>query len=93
MRGANGYNPLAFVRAVQKIYDRPIVLAGGINDGIALRAAITLGCDLGYMGTRFIATVESMAVDGYKAMLVSAGLDDIMLTSAFTGLPTNKLRP
>ena len=86
-------NPLAFVRAVQKIYDGPIVLAGGINDGVALRAAITLGCDLGYIGTRFIATVESMAVDGYKAMLVSAGLDDIMLTSAFTGLPTNKLRP
>ena len=92
--GQTGWaNPFAFVRAVREIYGGPIVLAGGINDGIALRAAITLGCDLAYMGTRFIATRESMAVDGYKAMLVSAGLDDIMLTSAFTGLPTNKLRP
>ena len=92
--GQTGWaNPFAFVRAVREIYGGPIVLAGGINDGIALRAAITLGCDLAYMGTRFIATDESMAVDGHKAMLVSAGLDDIMLTSAFTGLPTNKLRP
>ena len=92
--GQTGWaNPFAFVRAVREIYGGPIVLAGGINDGIALRATITLGCDQAYMGTRFIATRESMAVAGYKAMLVSAGLDDIMLTSAFTGLPTNKLRP
>ena len=92
--GQTGWaNPFAFVRAVRQIYDGPIVLAGGVNDGIALRAARTLGCDLAYMGTRFIATHESMAVDRYKAMLVSAGLDDVMLTSAFTGLPTNKLRP
>ena len=92
--GQTGWaNPFAFVRAVREIYDGPIVLAGGVNDGIALRATKTLGCDLAYMGTRFIATRESMAADGYKDMLVSAGLDDVMLTSAFTGLPTNKLRP
>ena len=92
--GQTGWaNPFAFVRAVREIYGGPIVLAGGVNDGIALRAAKTLGCDLAYMGTRFIATRESMAVVGYKAMLISSGLDDVMLTSAFTGLPTNKLRP
>jgi hypothetical protein len=33
-----------------------VVLAGGVADGVALRAAIVLGCDLAYMGTRFIAT-------------------------------------
>ena len=92
--GQTGWaNPFAFVRAVREIYDGPVVLAGGISDGIALRAAIALGCDLAYMGTRFIATRESMAVAGYKDMLVSSTLDDIMLTSAFTGLPASKLRP
>jgi nitronate monooxygenase len=92
--GQTGWaNPFAFVRAVREIYDGPVVLAGGISDGTALRAAIALGCDLAYMGTRFIATRESMAVAGYKDMLVSSTLDDIMLTSAFTGLPANKLRP
>ncbi len=45
------------------------------------------------MGTRFIATTESLAADGYKQMLVDSALDDVMLTSAMTGLPTNMLRP
>ena len=92
--GQTGWaNPFAFVRAVCEIFDGPVVLSGGISDGVALKAAITLGCDLAYMGTRFIATQESMAVSGYKEMLVSSSLDDVMLSSAFTGLPASKLRP
>src|SRR4051794_3378085 len=59
--GQTGWlKPFAFVRAVRRIFDGPVVLAGGISDGQALAAAIALGCDLGYMGTRFIATTESM---------------------------------
>eukprot|EP01034_Spumella_vulgaris_P020778 gene20778-26642_t len=45
------------------------------------------------MGTRFIATRESLAKDAYKEMLVSSRLDDVLLTRAFTGLETNMLRP
>ena len=92
--GQTGWaNPFAFVRAVREIYEGPVVLAGGVSDGVALRAAMTLGCDLAYMGTRFIATQESMAVQAYKDMLVTSSLDDVILTSAFTGLPSSKLRP
>ena len=92
--GQTGWlNPFAFVRAVRAFFDGPIVLAGGISDGHALRAAQVLGCDLAYMGTRFIATRESMADSRYKAMLVEASADDILLTRAFTGLETNMLRP
>jgi nitronate monooxygenase len=69
------------------------VLAGGICDGFALRAAQVLGCDLAYMGTKFIATRESMADERYKQMLVDSTADDILLTTAFTGLQTNMLRP
>jgi nitronate monooxygenase len=86
-------NSLAFVRAVRAIFDGPIVMAGGIIDGRALWAAQVLGCDLAYMGTRFIATRESMAPDAYKQMLVESTMDDVMLTRAFTGLDTNMLRP
>ncbi|MET0460919.1 MAG: nitronate monooxygenase [Ilumatobacteraceae bacterium] len=86
-------NPLAFARAVRQIYDGPLVLAGGISDGVALRAAVALGCDLAYMGTRFIATVESTAGAAYKQMLVDSDADDVMLTTAFTGLRTNMLKP
>jgi nitronate monooxygenase len=45
------------------------------------------------MGTKFIATRESLAKDAYKAMLVNSRLDDVLLTKAFTGLATNMLRP
>jgi nitronate monooxygenase len=92
--GQTGWlNPFVFVRAVRAFFDGPLVLAGGISDGHALRAAQALGCDLAYMGTKFIATSESMADDRYKQMLVASSADDILLTKAFTGLQTNMLRP
>jgi nitronate monooxygenase len=92
--GQTGWlNPLAFARAVRAEYDGPLVLAGGVSDGVALRAAQVLGCDLAYMGTRFIATRESLAADAYRQMLVEASADDVLLTRAFTGLPTSILVP
>jgi nitronate monooxygenase len=92
--GQTGWlNPFVFVRAVRQFFQGPIVLAGGISDGHALRAAEALGCDLAYMGTKFIATRESMADQRYKDMLVASSADDILLTRAFTGLQTNMLRP
>jgi nitronate monooxygenase len=92
--GQTGWlNPIAFVRAVRAFYAGPLVLAGGISDGQALLAAEVLGCDLAYMGTKFIATRESLAKDAYKDMLVAGTADDILLTRAFTGLETNMLRP
>jgi nitronate monooxygenase len=92
--GQTGWaNGVAFVRAVRSFYDGPIVLAGGVSDGNAVFAAEVLGCDLCYMGTKFIATKESMAAAEYKAMLVSSQIDDILLSKAFTGLETNMLIP
>lgn len=95
--GAGGHtgwlNPLAFVRAVRGFFDGPVVLAGGLSDGVALKAATVLGCDLGSMGTRFISTRESLATLPYKQMLTESSLDDVMTTRAFTGLPANFLRP
>jgi nitronate monooxygenase len=92
--GQTGWvNGFSFVRAVRSFWDGPIVLAGGVSDGHAVFAAEVLGCDLSYMGTRFIATEESMAVDEYKQMLVTSELDDVLLSRAFTGLETNTLIP
>jgi nitronate monooxygenase len=92
--GQTGWlNPFAFVRAVRDFFDGPLVLAGGISDGRALRAAEVLGCELAYMGTKFIATDESLADARYKDMIVRSNADDILLTRAFTGLQTNMLRP
>jgi nitronate monooxygenase len=92
--GQTGWlNPFAFARAARRMFDGVIVLAGGVSDGYALAAARVLGCDLAYMGTRFIATRESMASDAYRRMLVDASMDDVLLTSSFTGLPANMLAP
>ncbi len=90
--GQTGWmNGFAFVRAVRAFFDGPLILAGGVSDGTALHAAEVLGCDLAYMGTRFIATPESLASDWYKQMVVDSSLDDILLTRAFTGLQTSML--
>ena len=92
--GQTGWvNPFAFVRAVRTFWDGILVMAGGMADGQAIAAAQMLGCDLAYMGTKFIATRESLAKDAYKEMLVRSRLDDVLLTRAFTGLETNMLRP
>jgi nitronate monooxygenase len=92
--GQTGWvNPFAFVRAVRRLWDGIVVMAGGMADGRAVAAAELLGCDLAYMGTKFIATRESLAKPAYKEMLVDARLDDVKLTRAFTGLETNMLRP
>ncbi|NGO54676.1 NAD(P)H-dependent flavin oxidoreductase [Allomesorhizobium camelthorni] len=91
--GQTGWlNGLSFVRAVRSIYDGPVGLAGGLSDGNALWAARVLGCDFGMMGTRFIATHESLAPQGHKQMVVDSGIDDILLTKAINGFDANYLR-
>ena len=92
--GQTGWaNGMSFVRAVRKMYDGPLVLAGGISDGHALLSAPVLGCELGLMGTRFIATQEAMADPRYKTMLIDSGIDDIQLTRGISGIDANFLRP
>ncbi|MGR3322427.1 MAG: NAD(P)H-dependent flavin oxidoreductase [Pseudooceanicola sp.] len=92
--GQTGWaNPFSFVRAVRSFFDGPVVLSGGLTDGVSLRAARVLGADLGYMGTRFIAARESMAEPDYKTMLADCTLDDVVTTRTFTGLPANFLKP
>ncbi|MCD6671374.1 MAG: nitronate monooxygenase [Burkholderiaceae bacterium] len=95
--GAGGHtgwaNGISFVRAVRSMWAGLLVLAGGISDGAALWAARVMGCDVGLMGTRLIATGESMAVHDYKAMLVDSKLDDVALTRGVSGLDANFLRP
>jgi len=92
--GQTGWaNGLSFVRAVRKLYDGPLVLAGGISDGHALWAARALGCELGLMGTRFIATREATADERYKQMLIDSDIDDIQLTRGISGIDANFLRP
>ncbi|WP_240613644.1 NAD(P)H-dependent flavin oxidoreductase [Pueribacillus theae] len=95
--GAGGHTGtitgFAFVEAVRQFWDGIIVLAGGISSGKSILSAQTLGANLVYMGTSFIASEESMANIEYKKMLTEAKFDDIISTNAFTGVYANMLKP
>jgi len=94
--GAGGHTGqtagFAFAPAVREMFDGTIVLGGGIGSGRAVRAARMLGADLAYLGTRLIACEESLAVPGYKQMLIEARADDIVTSAALTGIPANWLK-
>ena len=94
--GAGGHtgplSPFAFVDAVREFWDGPLILGGGIASGRGIRAAEALGADLAYLGTRFLASRESLAADGYKQMVIDSSVDDIVCSDAITGVAANWLR-
>ena len=49
-----------------------VVAAGGIGDGRGLAAALALGADGAWVGTRFVATHEAHAHDRYRRRVVEA---------------------
>lgn len=90
--GQTGWaNAFAFTRAARDEFDGMVVLAGGVSDGAGILAARVLGADLAYLGTRFIATTESLAPAAYRAGVVAASLDDVATTTQVTGLAANVL--
>lgn len=95
--GAGGHagrlNPFALVNELRAMFDGPLVLAGAITNGSGVLAAQAMGCDAAYIGTRFIATRESLAVDRYKQMLVESSAEDIVYTPFFSGVAGSYLKP
>ena len=93
--GAGGHggtqNPMSLVAEVKSFYDKTILLAGCISTGTDIAAAMQMGADLAYMGTRFINTSESHAPDAYKDMIVTSGASDITYTAAISGVSANFL--
>lgn len=93
--GAGGHggtlNPFAFVNEVKSFYDGTVVLAGAMSEGGSVLAARAIGADLAYLGTRFIASHESMANPLHKQMLVEATSADILYTPFFSGAYGNYL--
>ncbi len=78
---------------VDAVGDRvPVVAAGGIFDGRGLAAAIALGADGVWLGTRFIATPEARTVTGYKDALLRSHEDDTVISRGFTGKTLRALR-
>ncbi|MEH6663966.1 MAG: nitronate monooxygenase [Brevundimonas sp.] len=95
--GAGGHtghlSPFAFVSAVREFFDGYLTIGGGIADGAGVAGAIAAGADMVYMGTRFLATRESLAQDAYKQMVVDCDADDLIVSPAVTGTDASWLKP
>jgi enoyl-[acyl-carrier protein] reductase II len=70
----------------------PVVAAGGIVDGRGLAAALVLGADGVWVGTRFIATPEARSAPGYKDALLRTAEDGTVVTRAYSGKPMRAVR-
>lgn len=70
-----------------KPFGVPLICAGGVSDRESYDAAMELGYAGVQMGTRFIATTESMAHMDYKNAIVHATPKDIVLTEKISGVP------
>ena len=94
--GAGGHggplSPFALLPELRRLFDGPIALGGALSDGRQVAAARLMGADLAYMGTRFLATRESLAAQEHRAMVLDSCAADIVLTAAVSGVPGNFLR-
>jgi len=93
--GAGGHtgtvSAFSLMNEVRRIFNGPIVLAGGMTTGRDILAAQVMGADFAYMGTRFIATVESSAPLGQKQMIVESKATDVFFSASIDGAPANWL--
>ena len=72
--------------------DLPVVASGGVANGRILAAALVLGCQGVWCGTRFFATKEMAAHERAKQRLAEADTDDTVITRAFSGKPMRVIR-
>ncbi len=70
----------------------PVVAAGGFFDGRGLAAALAYGAAGVAMGTRFLMTRDCPVPVETKSRYVTAGLDDIVLTTRLDGLQHRLIR-
>jgi nitronate monooxygenase len=95
--GAGGHtgnlSPFALVAEIREWWQGLLILSGSIATGNAVLAAETLGSDLAYVGSPFLAAQEANTQAEFKQMIVDCSAKDILLTNCFTGVNASFLRP
>jgi len=94
--GAGGHagrlSPFALIPEIRQFHKGPLLLSGSIATGGSVAAALAMGADLAYIGTRFIASKEANAEEGYKQEIIDSSGEDIVYSSLFTGVHGNYLK-
>lgn len=83
--GHEPVNTFVLVPSIVAAVDIPVLCAGGVVDGTALAGAMVLGAQMGYMGTRFLASEESEYNEANKKYIVAAHETDTEIVPAFFG--------
>lgn len=81
--GHNGRDEITTMVLIPQVVDAvkiPVIAAGGIGDGRAIAACLSLGAAGVQIGSRFAATVESSAHDNFKQAIINANFDATMLS-------------
>lgn len=91
--GAGGHggnlSPFALIPYLKQQTQLPVVAAGAIVSGAGMLAALSLGADAIYMGTRFIVSRESEVSSEYKEAILAARCEEIVTTDRVDGFPGN----
>src|SRR5215831_19786881 len=70
----------------------PVLAAGGLADGRGLLAALALGAEGAWMGSRFVASIEAYAHSNYKNKIVEIDEEGTTITRCHSGKPCRLIR-
>ncbi|MEE3850718.1 nitronate monooxygenase [Gordonia sp. LSe1-13] len=80
------------VRTVTTAVDLPVIAAGGVTDGAAVRSMIALGAIGAQLGTAFLCVDEAGTGAAHRAALLDRTYRDTVITRAFSGRSARSLR-
>lgn len=83
---------MALIPQIVDAVEIPVIAAGAITDGRGLAAALALGAQGVWMGTRFIASQEAHAAPLYQQVILEAGDTDTIVTRCYSGKPMRVYR-
>ena len=84
---ALGVGAMALLPQVADAVDPiPVLVAGGVADGRGLAAALVLGAQGANVGTRFLASEEASAEEGWKQTILRSESEDVVRFDAWEGI-------
>jgi enoyl-[acyl-carrier protein] reductase II len=83
---------LALIPQVVDAVSIPVLGAGSIVDGRGMAAALALGAQGVWLGTRFVASREAHAAESYKKRITEIQADQTIVTRAYSGKPMRVIR-